>query len=600
MMKTGRLITTLLVMCVATTAYGQSNDWYVSGGLVYTDDDPDRRIDDGLSGAEFAVGWNFSDRLSLEGALGYSKIDGYYRQNGLWVRDSETHLDLSANLLAFFDRDRPFAPYVSVGLGYLGVNYNISGKENRPSASLGLGFKWQPIEGRWSMRGEISSRLAYEQDFNFTDYIFALGAQYDFDGPDLFQRDGTRSTSGPLTPGLYGPWYVSGSVLYFDDDPDRRLDDGLSGIQINAGYDWTDHLTIEGHLGYSDIDGYYRRNGLWVRDSETQLDLSANLLAFYDRNRPFAPYLTMGIGYLGQSVSGGGDENRPSGTFGAGFKWRIGQSRFSILNEYRARLAYEQDFNFIDFIATLGVEYNFGGSRDRRDDLPSDTDGDGVLDMWDDCPDTPAGVAVTSRGCEIKRMDRDEDNDRVFDDRDRCPGTPEGVPVDPFGCSLDSDRDGVPTDQDSCPGSLPGTLVDEFGCDNDTDKDGVANNWDLCPDTRRGVEVDPRGCETRDVISLPGVNFQSGSDLLLEGAERLIEEIATTLKANDYLQIEVAGHTDNQGSELDNQGLSDRRAKTVFDFLFVYGVDPNRLTWRGYGETQPIADNETADSQNIH
>ena len=604
MTKFGRFITILLVMSVTTTAYGQSDDWYVSGGIVYTDDDPKRRIDDMVGGAEFAVGWNFSEHLSAEGALGYSKIDGYYLQNGLWVRDYETHLDLSANLLAFFDRDRPFAPYVSVGLGYLGVNYNLSGNENRPTASLGLGFKWRPMQNRWSLRGEAGARFAFEKDYNFTDYIVTLGAQYDFDGPNLFQRSGTTGTSGPLTPGLYGPWYVSGSIIYFDDDPDRRLDAGLSGIQINAGYDWTDHLTVEGHLGYSDINGYYRRNGLWVRDSETHLDISANLLAFYDRTRPFAPYLTAGIGYLGQSINGGGGDNRPSATFSAGFKWRLGQSRFSIRNEYRARLAYESDFNFVDIIATLGVEYRFGArARDLgvpESDKPSDTDGDGVLDWWDECPDTPAGVEVTSKGCEIRDMERDEDGDRVPDYRDQCPNTPTGAPVDMKGCSLDSDMDGVLTGEDRCPGSLPGGSVDKFGCDNDQDKDGVIDPDDRCPQTRPRVEVDLYGCEIRDVISLPGVNFQSSSDLLEPGAEELIKQIADTLRDNAYLQIEVAGHTDDRGSDINNQGLSDRRAKIVFDYLFLYGVDPGRLTFRGYGETQPIADNETSEGRAIN
>ena len=83
----GRLITIILAMSLTSVAQGQSDDWYISGSLVYTNDDPDRRIDDSLGGAEFAVGWNFSDHFTVEGALGYSKIDGFYRQNGLWVRD---------------------------------------------------------------------------------------------------------------------------------------------------------------------------------------------------------------------------------------------------------------------------------------------------------------------------------------------------------------------------------------------------------------------------------------------------------------------------------------------------------------------------------
>ena len=59
----------------------------------------------------------------------------------------------------------------------------------------------------------------------------------------------------------------------------------------------------------------------------------------------------------------------------------------------------------------------------------------------------------------------------------------------------------------------------------------------------------------------------------------------------------MAGHTDSQGSEDNNQGLSDRRAKTVYDFLIMYGVEESRLSFRGYGESQPIADNTTADGR---
>ncbi len=154
------------------------------------------------------------------------------------------------------------------------------------------------------------------------------------------------------------------------------------------------------------------------------------------------------------------------------------------------------------------------------------------------------------------------------------------------------------TEKDRCPGSRPGARVDEFGCENDSDADGVPDHLDRCPGTRPNARrVDQYGCEIRDVINLPGVNFQSGSDLLLAGAERLIQDLAVTLIENDYLQIEVAGHTDDQGSVIDNQGLSDRRAKTVYDYLIRYGVDPTRLSYRGYGESQPIADNTTADGR---
>ena len=100
-----------------------------------------------------------------------------------------------------------------------------------------------------------------------------------------------------------------------------------------------------------------------------------------------------------------------------------------------------------------------------------------------------------------------------------------------------------------------------------------------------------------DVIQLPGVNFGSGSDRLLPGFEGLLKDAATTLNKYPELVIEVAGHTDDVGDASLNQGLSERRAKTVMDYLIRYGVDPSRLSFRGYGESQPIANNTTLEGR---
>jgi len=395
--------------------------------------------------------------------------------------------------------------------------------------------------------------------------------------------------------GQTGDWYVAPSIVYFDDDPDRAISDGVSGGQVQFGLNITQYITLEGLLGYHDIDG-------WFQD-ETHLDISANVLAFYDRRATFAPYLIAGIGYLGVDFEDGGDENRPSATAGLGFKWRMGQSRFSIRGEARARLAYEEDYNFTDYIVSLGVQYNFGGKQTTWFRMPGqsksaptanqDTDGDGVLDMWDECPDTPRGTQVTSRGCELRNIDRDSDGDRVFDHIDQCPNTPSGVPVSPNGCALDSDGDGVTTDRDRCPASSPGAVVDEFGCEHDDDHDGVLNHLDKCPNTRSGARVDVNGCEFTDIIDLPGVNFGAGSDLLLPGTEAYLKFAADTLNNHPDLQVEVAGHTDGDGSAELNRGLSERRAKTVRDHLIRFGVAAERLTAVGYGESEPVADNET-------
>ena len=397
-----------------------------------------------------------------------------------------------------------------------------------------------------------------------------------------------------------GEWYISGSAVYNDDDPDRKIDDGLSGIQFNVGRDFGKRFAVEGVFGYSYIDGFYlvALPDTYIRGSESQIELGANVLAYYKRDARFAPYLIAGFGYHGADLKDVDyKENNPTASLGIGFELDVGENPWTLRTEARWRGAFEDnDRVWNDIIATIGLQYRFGKPASFAAAGPSanDTDNDGVIDAWDDCPNTTPGAYTDARGCERPEENLDGDGDRVPDSRDECPNTPIGAPVDMNGCSLDSDMDGVLTGKDLCPGTRPGAIVDATGCElRDDDNDNVPNPSDKCPNTRKGANVDERGCEIREVISLPGVNFQSGSDLLVSGAERLVQEAANTLKSNPGWLIEVAGHTDSVGDEIDNQGLSDRRAKTVYDFLIKYGVEEERLTFKGYGESEPIASNDS-------
>ena len=402
-------------------------------------------------------------------------------------------------------------------------------------------------------------------------------------------------------------WYVAPSIVHNNDDADRALDDSFSGGQISIGRNMTEYLSLEGLLGYSSISAWCIPGDCYP--DQKHLDISANLLAYYDRDSVFAPYLLVGVGYLGEDADDGlpfikdtGGDSNPTGSVGLGFNWRMGQSNFSIRGEHRVRVAFDSD-TWTDQLTTIGVQYNFGGpNRNQRnivraEDINTDTDGDGVPDMWDECPNTERGVKVTSRGCELENVNRDGDEDHIIDSNDECPNTPLGVPVDSRGCSLDSDMDGVTTDKDRCPASRAGADVDIHGCENDADKDGVLDHHDDCPNTKAGARTDVKGCEIKDIISLPGVNFETGQDVLLPGTEYLLQSAADTLNKHPELQIEVAGHSDDVGDASQNIGLSMRRAKTVRNFLMSYGVDASRLTFKGYGEAQPIADNTTANGR---
>ncbi len=273
------------------------------------------------------------------------------------------------------------------------------------------------------------------------------------------------------------------------------------------------------------------------------------------------------------------------------------------------------------------------------DGCPTDLDQDGVPDYLDKCPNTPKGTLVGPDGCEL-----DSDGDGVPDSRDQCPNTPKGVPVSANGCPLDSDGDGVPDHLDKCPGTPPGTRVNAEGCsladrDNDgipdeldkchgtpagvpvgpdgcpldSDDDGIPDYLDECPRTppgakvlpngcalqgdcrtpRPGEQVDENGCAVEQSFVLKGVKFEFDSDRLTPKAREILNEVAATLQAYPSISVELEGHTDAIGSDSYNLGLSERRAIAVKTYLEGRGVKGRRMTPVGYGESRPIASNDT-------
>ena len=127
----------------------------------------------------------------------------------------------------------------------------------------------------------------------------------------------------------------------------------------------------------------------------------------------------------------------------------------------------------------------------------------------------------------------------------------------------------------------------------DLDGDGVPNERDKCPNTRSGAVVDLDGCEVEAVISLEGVHFDFDQATLRPEAIAILDKAAGLLETQASVVVEVAGHTDSVGSEAYNQGLSERRAEAVKDYLESQGITATRLTARGYGEAQPVASNDT-------
>jgi OOP family OmpA-OmpF porin len=125
----------------------------------------------------------------------------------------------------------------------------------------------------------------------------------------------------------------------------------------------------------------------------------------------------------------------------------------------------------------------------------------------------------------------------------------------------------------------------------DSDADGVNDCLDKCPGTIKGSTVDHNGCAVR--LILKGQHFKYDSAELTLNAKEILDGVAESLIAYPQKNIiEVQGHASSEGTDTYNMKLSERRAHSVVDYLKIKGVT-NKLIAKGYGETQPIADNAT-------
>ena len=310
----------------------------------------------------------------------------------------------------------------------------------------------------------------------------------------------------------------------------------------------------------------------------------------------FDPSLGIGGGYTWVDEVGFGTANAL-----ASVRFWLGEN-FAVNFQSTYKHAFEDVYGIKHFQHSAGVLIKFGGK---------DTDGDGIYDTDDECPETPG--LPEFNGCP------DTDGDGIEDRNDACPNTPGTAEFN--GCP-DSDGDGIADPQDACP-NTPG-LASLNGCpdadgdgitdadDNcpneagpranngcpwpDRDGDGVLDKDDQCPDVPGTVANN--GCPevTVDVINQLNeysktILFDLGKSTIRQESYAVLQNIADIMKEYPNSSFVIEGHTDSTGRESTNQKLSDSRAASVRDYLTTIGMSGNRLSSVGYGESRPIASN---------
>ena len=358
-------------------------------------------------------------------------------------------------------------------------------------------------------------------------------------------------------------------VMVFEGN--QNLDPGFTG-GFGLGYNFGAHWGTEGVLTFARPE--QNVGGGAVDISVGHLDL---LYHFRPQER-LVPYLALALG--GMKLE---DDKDLLAGYGVGFKYfydedvalRLDLKHLFDINNHDSDKTRDY-YNML--VATVGVSFQFGGEEMAQ--LVNDSDADGVVDAVDRCPQTPAREAVDEVGCPKKKVPAripDSDGDGVADNLDLCPGTETGIAIDATGCPVVTDKD----------------------------LDGVVDALDACPETPAKTVVDVRGCPAHVALVAPVTELpEPAMTFYLEYLPNATEvspafaaemqKMADFVQANPGRRFAIEGHTDSIGNDAANMKLSLLRAEKIKAYLVEKtGVSASLFEARGFGESNPVADNNT-------
>ena len=338
---------------------------------------------------------------------------------------------------------------------------------------------------------------------------------------------------------------------------------------------------------------------------------AVNLAAQYHLNtlwsgaRWFDPYAQVGGGYAAIDNEG---KFRTLVGAGANF-WFTDNIGLNLQTAYHPTMKSESTENY--FQHALGITIKFGkqdrdndGVADKDDKCPDvagkpelngcpDADGDGITDAEDACPDV-FGLKEFN-GCP------DTDGDGIADKDDECHEVAGKAALK--GCP-DADNDGIADKDDKCPQQAG--PKENNGCPwPDRDGDGVLDKDDECPEeagpaSNKGCPEVTQEVQTQLNSFAKTILFDVGKSTIRPESATVLNNIVNVLNKYKNSKFSVEGYTDTSGNKDKNQRLSEDRAYSVKAYLVDKGINPARLSAKGFGPEKPIASNKTKKGRELN
>ena len=329
----------------------------------------------------------------------------------------------------------------------------------------------------------------------------------------------------------------------------------FDNFSVGLNYTENDVMVSNEELYYYSVDGIIKYN----------IPSDIEILGVDTDAYVFAGY---GLSNYGESDVSLGSLNTSYGpSFGAGINFQL--SKNIALNTGVSYKSLDEKNAYSNLQHVVGIKFNFE---------KGDSDGDGVPDKKDHCPDLPGLIELN--GCP------DSDGDGVPDRSDPCPSD---AGLNGQSCP-DSDNDGLTDDIDKCPSDYG--PESNGGCKlPDLDNDGVPNIDDRCPNESglkklNGCPIIPQSLSSY-LDNYGEIFFEFDSFKLNSSQIFNLSTLSNLLKKYNYINLNIDGHASFEGESSYNMILSNKRSNSVKGKLLKDGIKDIRLNLRSFGEEEP-------------